>query len=86
MYIRDPVPLEDNSGRKKKISETVKFHRLLGALGDTPKSLKWDLVSHGHDIDYLTRMNLTEVSKIIRDTALESYRRAEAWRRRRKYR
>jgi ribonuclease HI len=69
-----------------KTSKTANFHKLLGALGDLPKSIKWDLVSHGHDIDYLDNKNLTKISTIIRNTALESYRRAEAWRRKRKYR
>ena len=81
-YRRDYVADTD-----KEHTKTENYNRLLGALGILPPTLKWDLWKLGHDIDKLSQENMEKISKIIRNTSLEAYKRSEYWKyRKRKYR
>ena len=80
-------PKQPNNGKRKRNEAThlETYHKLMGAMGMVPKQMIQDLRNLGYDTRDYTQETIHKIQNIIRETSLETYRRWENWRRRRKY-
>jgi hypothetical protein len=75
---REPDP-------KHAIEKMEQSDTLAGLLGFIPPGLKFALLASKHSPEYVTTKILKEISDILANTALEAFRRYQAWKRKKKY-
>ena len=67
------------------LDEMEQYDALAGMLGFIPRGLKSALLTNKHAPEYMTTNTIQQISDILANTALEAFRRYQAWKRRKKY-
>ena len=61
------------------------YDAVAGILGFIPRGLERALLTSKHNPEYLTTNIMQKISDILANTALEAFRRYQAWKRKKKY-